>query len=67
MVDMKKDEKDVETSGGSYKWLSNGVGGITKCEATDEFPRISWVERYENLRKKTELARCQNLREVSEF
>ena len=46
----------------------------SKCEATDEFPRISWVEKYELLRKKTELARCQNLREngvrvgqVSEF
>ena len=32
----------------------------SKCEATDEFPRISWVERYETLREKAELARCQN-------
>ena len=37
------------------------------CEATNEFSRISWVERYEALREKTELARCQNSREVSEF
>jgi hypothetical protein len=46
-------KRDVETSREPYLTLL-GVMCSSKCEALDEFPRISWVGEYEAIRESGE-------------